>query len=180
MTTFIETFTGQAFQPLSPSVSDIRIADIAHSLSQQCRFSGHTREFYSVAEHSVRVSWLLQDWEMSRRTQLWGLLHDASEAYLVDIPAPVKKTHSLLGYRLAESEVMRAVCERFNLTRKQPDAVTKADAVLLATEARDLMPYRKEHWTSLLEPPLEAVITPWAPQEAERKFLTRYAELTGG
>src|ERR1017187_10636100 len=78
----ITTFSGIHFWPLLPNPADIRIEDIAHALSNQCRFAGHAREFYSVAEHSVRVSQLCPP-----EDALWGLLHDASEAYLTDVPA---------------------------------------------------------------------------------------------
>jgi hypothetical protein len=61
----------------------------------------------------------------------------------------------------------------------QPDCVTKADGVLLATEARDLMPFRKEHWSELKEAPLETQICTWEPRAAERKFLQRFVELSG-
>ena len=149
----------------------------AHALSQQCRFSGHTIVPYSVAEHSVRVSELLDREGASRIVQLWGLLHDASEAYLVDIPSPLKHTPAFDGYRIAEAWLMVAVCKRFGLPFHEPEEVRKADAVLLATEARDLMAYRPEHWAGLTERPLPGIIKPWQPESAKREFLARYEEL---
>ena len=83
---WIQTMSGVIFYPLDPRPEEIRIEDIAHALSHQCRFAGHCREFYSVAEHSVRVSR-----ELPQEFMLWGLLHDASEAYLVDLPRPIKR-----------------------------------------------------------------------------------------
>lgn len=174
---FIETFTGTRFRPLVPRNEDIKIQDIAHALSNQCRFSGHTREFYSVAEHSVRVSWLLERWGHDTQTQLWGLLHDASEAYLQDVASPLKRQSCFEPYRAAEVQLMRAVCHVFELSPKQPDAVTTADLTLLATEARDLMPYLPEHWATLTEAPLPEKITPWVPREARRKFFSRFVDL---
>ncbi len=174
---FIETATGVRFRPLMPRVKDIELRDIVHALSHQCRFSGHCREFYSVAEHSVRVSWLLKAWGHTPRVQMWGLLHDASEAYLQDVASPLKRTEHFAGYREAERKLMRAICDCFEIPRKQPEAVTKADAVLLATEARDLMPYRPEHWGALTAAPLPEVITPWASREARWKFISTYVEL---
>ena len=177
MDAFIETYSGIRFRPFVPHVPDIRLVDIAHALSHQCRFSGHSREFYSVAEHSVRVSWLLGTWGHSARVQLWGLMHDASEAYLQDVAAPLKRTSSFESYRDAERELMRAICECFSLQKKEPDVVRQADAVLLATEARDLMPFREDHWATLTEAPLETPITPWTPTAAKRKFISRFVEL---
>ncbi len=179
MHNFIETYLAEAFEPLNPDPEKILISDIAHALSNQCRFSGHTREFYSVAQHCVQVSWLLQDWETPRWIQLWGLLHDASEAYLVDIPSPLKSHPGFAAYRDAERWVMLAVCDRFGLPDQQPPAVASADRVLLATEARALMPFVPEHWEGLEAAPLSTPITPWTPSEAKRKFVNRFCELYG-
>lgn len=179
MTPFIETFTGAAFTPLSPLHADIWIEDIAHALSNQCRFSGHSKEFYSVAEHCVRVSWALEAWGEDEDVQLWGLMHDASEAYLVDLPTPLKQSEFGDAYRAAEAKLMRAICERFSLSEKQPEIVHVADAVLLATEARDLMPHKPEHWRNLMVRPLEGEIEPWAARWAEKMFLDRFRELDG-
>ena len=179
MTDYIETFTGVAFRPLDPNPADICIEDIAHALAHQCRFSGHTRRFYSVAEHSVRVAELLEAQGHTPDVLLWGLLHDASEAYLVDIPTPLKQSPMFDAYRLAEFVLNRAIAERFRVPALGIGHwhVGQADAVLLATEARDLMPYRPEHWGTLTAEPLEDVIVPWSPRTAERNFLRTYNRL---
>lgn len=192
---FIETFTGQAFYPLAPNVEDIRIADIAHALSQQCRFAGHTRVLYSVAEHSVRVSrWLknkfsgtqgkvrvqcsgTMQWLSPEEIQLSGLLHDGSEAFLVDLPTPLKDLPEFRPYRIAERRLMAQIFERFDLTFPLPDVVKEADGTLLVTEARDLMPYRKEHWGERGQQPLEEKIVPWTSLESEVEFLRTFAKL---
>ncbi len=174
---FIETYTGKRFFPLDPVVQDIDIVDIAHALSQQCRFSGHTIVPYSVAEHSVRVCSLLHSWGCSKHVQLWGLLHDASEAYLVDIPLPLKRSPAFAPYRAAEEALMHAVCLCFGLELKEPAAVRRADATLLSTEARDLMPFKPEHWAGLLEMPLYETIVPWPSGWARHAFLQSFEEL---
>lgn len=84
--TIINTFSGIEFDLLNPNPNDIDIEDIAHELSMLCRFNGHCKEFYSVAEHSVYVSY-----EIDEEFALIGLLHDAAEAYLGDVPTPLKK-----------------------------------------------------------------------------------------
>lgn len=173
MSPFIQTYTGGRFQPLAPRAIDIHILDIAHALSQLCRFSGHTATFYSVAEHSVRVSEAC-----APKDALWGLLHDASEAYLVDLPSPLKRHPSFEGYRKAETLVMAAVCTRFFLPWDMPDSVHRADAALLATEVRDLMSPVKKNWRTLTEAPLEKRIVPWTPHEAKSRFLERFRALT--
>ncbi len=177
--TFIETFSGLPFQPLTPRAEDIRIQDIAHALSHQCRFAGHTRVFYSVAEHCVRVSRLLDVCGHPRTVVLQGLLHDASEAYLVDIPKPLKESEVFAGYREIEGYLQAMIFEAFELPPRESRLVRTADAVLLATEARDLMPYRSEHWCDLPQPPLTEKIVPWSSAEAERAFLLRFESLGG-
>lgn len=175
---FIELRSGRRFTPLDPVAADICIDDVAHALSHQCRFSGHTRVHYSVAEHSVRVSELVEVWGCSRYTQLWALLHDASEAFLVDLPQPLK-AHETLGpaYRAAEAKVMEAVCDRFGLAHAEPPKVREADMVLLATEARDLMPFRPEHWSKLTHAPLPDTLVPWMPEIARHNFIARFTRI---
>jgi hypothetical protein len=141
-------------------------------LSREWRRAGHVREFYSVAEHSVRVSLACPPEHAA-----WGLLHDASEAYLVDLPRPLKR-FSEMGrlYMEAEARVMKAVCERFGLSSEQPEIVGKLDTVLLMTEKRDLMCAEPKPWEDT-EAPLDEIIRPWNPQRAALEFLHRYAEL---
>jgi 5'-deoxynucleotidase YfbR-like HD superfamily hydrolase len=170
---FIETFTGVKFYPLDPRLDDIFIVDIAHALANQCRFAGHCREPYSVAEHCVRVSWLLGEQHWDTLTQLEGLMHDASEAYLVDLPTPLKQSTFGRAYREAEMDLMAFIRRRFGLRDFEATAVKEADQTLLATEVRDLMPHIPEHWGSLTRP-LEEKIQPVSPREAKQMFLDRF------
>ena len=166
---WIQTYTGKKFRPLEAAPEDIDIRDIAHALALQCRFNGHCRVFYSVAEHSVRVSQVV-----SSEHALWGLLHDAAEAYLTDLPRPVKRQFE--DYRLAEEALLRVVAERFQLPWPLPDEVISVDGQLLATEARDLMGPRPDSW-GLLDEPLGETITPWTWEVAEQRFLQTYQML---
>jgi uncharacterized protein len=180
MKPFIETFTGRTFQPLSPVFADIQIEDIAHALANQGRFTGHTRFRYSVAEHSVRVSELLARRRCSRPVQLWGLMHDASEAYLVDLPTPLKSDPTIGdGYRRVEVALMEAVCQRFGLPSEEPAAVRLADADILATEVRDLMHGYRDYWLKLTGRAVKERIRPWGADVAEFEFLRQYRELGG-
>lgn len=178
MTPHIETFSGERFQPLAPQLSSIFIEDIAHALSNQCRFAGHTRVHYSVAEHSVRVSWLVEEWGADESVQLWALMHDASEAYLVDLPTPLKQSELGEPYRRAEAALMLAICDRFGMARTQPELVSVADSVMLATEARDLMPFKPGHWPYEIRP-LPDRISPWSSRMAEQHFIERFRDLDG-
>jgi uncharacterized protein len=176
----IETFSGRPFAPLAPIPAEIIIEDIAHALGNQGRFAGHSRFRYSVGEHSVRVSELLERTGHPYIVQLWGLLHDASEAYLVDLPTPLKYG-TLMGveYLKAEKALMRAICFRFALPPEEPEPVRVADAVLLATEVRDLMHPDRPHWKGLKGRPLAERIRPWGEGVAESEFLLRYRRLVG-
>lgn len=174
---FIELHSGRRFCPLNPVVSDIDILDIAHALSLECRFANQAKVHYSVAQHSCLVAQTLVDWGEDRETVRWGILHDAHEAYLCDIPSPMKEHPDFAPYREVEARVQRAVCERFGLPEKEPEAVRRADKVLLATEARDLMPFREAHWRGLTMPPLEIRIRPWAAHEAKSRFLQFFRSL---
>ena len=154
-----------------PRPEEINVIDIAHSLANQCRYAGHCREFYSVAQHSVIVSRIVP-----LEFQLWGLLHDAAEAYLVDLPRPLKR-FSAIGdaYRVVERRLMLAVCERFGLENDEPWCVHVADDVALMTEKRDLMPGLWK-WRETAQPLVET-IKPQSPAEAEGEFLGRAGEL---
>jgi uncharacterized protein len=166
---WIQTYSGKSFDPEDPRPEDFDLRDIAHALSLQCRFNGHCRVFYSVAEHSVRVSRIC-----SPDHALWGLLHDMAEAYVGDLPRPIKVT--LLEFQRHEARVLQAACVAFHLDWPMPPSVKRADDILLATEARDLMAPPPKSWR-LSEKPLSEVITPLTSLEAEAGFLRRYAEL---
>lgn len=170
---WIQTHSGRRFNPLNPYVDAIVIQDIAHSLSMQCRFTGHTKKFYSVAQHSVLVSYICDSSDA-----LWGLLHDASEAYLVDVPRPLKRSGKFDAYIEFEHNMMKAICKRFGLVEKEPPSVKKADTLLLSTEARDLMSPLHPDWTNRVEP-LPFTIIPWGPDHAKDMFMKRFFELTG-
>ena len=131
---FIGTFSGLRFWPLNPNPEKILIEDVAHSLAHQCRFGGHSSKFYSVAEHCVHVSQLCLP-----EHALWGLLHDASEAYLVDLPRPLKLLPEFAPYREAECRLQRAVAVRFGLPPDQPASVTEADDTMLWIKAHSLL-----------------------------------------
>lgn len=179
-----QTFTGRKVHTCAITAADIDIRDIAHALSMQCRFGGHCSRFYSVASHSLHVMEHVADWERCERLALEALLHDASEAYLVDVPRPVKCSSLLAGYRELEARVQLAIAERFGLSTDPDDhdIVRGADEVLLATEARDLMSPFAASW-NLRRSPAPFAVRCDGPEDAEQRFLyafDRLVALRGG
>jgi hypothetical protein len=172
---YFRTYTGRVIHPLDPKPHEISIFDIARSLSHICRFLGHTDAFYSVAQHCVLVSQ-----HVPQEDRLWGLLHDAPEAYLCDLPAPIKRDPQMAIYRIAEDRLMLAVCQRYGLRPEMPTSVMRADKVLLATEFRDVTTVDDPDWIidECGEKPLpEYHIAAWAPAYSEQMFLARFEEL---
>lgn len=169
---YIRTFTSKKFYHNDPKSKDICIEDIAHSLSLLCRFAGHVKEFYSVGQHSLLVSELCPP-----EDALWGLMHDASEAYCVDIPRPLKHSLGMEAYRHIEHNVMKAIAKKFRLAKEEPLSVKQADAILLVTEQRDLMLGGKMSDRGVN--PLSYKIHPLPSKEVEYLFLKRFKELKG-
>ena len=137
---FVETYTGSRFFPFDPRPSEIRLVDVAAGLAHTCRFGGHCRQFYSVAHHSLHVSDELAAEGHGPRVQLYGLLHDAAEAYLGDLPRPVKT--ELDRFVTVEDEILDAVWAAFELPAPSDEewaAVMAADDRLLAYEANELL-----------------------------------------
>ena len=171
---YIITYTGVKFTPFKPKAEDIRIEDIAHALAMTCRWGGHVREFYSVAQHSCIVS-------MLSSYPLIAILHDAAEAYLTDIPSLLKK--KLPTYCYAEDILQLAIYERFGCAPNtdEIEEIKKIDKAVMRLEYELLMPKNEYgigvditdvpeiHWNSLC-----AV----RPEIAERMFLDRFEELT--
>lgn len=167
---WICTQSGVAFYPLDPRAEDVRLDDIAHALSNKCRFTGHTRTFYSVAEHSVRGVWLGRRLRYPESVLRAFLLHDGSEAYLPDVARPIKA--ALTGFMEIEARVQAAVYEAFGIEVSAEDValVHKLDNIMLATERRDLMPARTASWV-LAEAPDYARVAGWLPRDAAAEFL---------
>lgn len=140
---YIRTNWLAKFYPLSPRINDIYINDIAHGLSCETRFCGQGG-FYSVAQHSVEVSKLFKN----KRLALYALLHDASEAYLKDVPAPIKHTPVFSEYLKAENLLQSLILIRFGLDAKLPKVIKNADKKCLSVEFNNLFIKHKRGWSS--------------------------------
>lgn len=171
---WIQTFSGKQFYALDPQPDDICIEDIAHALSRMCRYAGHCNKFYSVAEHSFLVAE-----NLAPEYQLAGLLHDASEAYLVDIPRPFK---SYLGnYYELEEKIMDAIYAKYAITHGFHDEVKKVDNAILIDERHQNLSTHgasDEEWCGI--PGIQGMgiqLKFWTPDEAEQQFLAFFDAL---
>jgi hypothetical protein len=167
---YIATVSGKCYYPTSPDPGELDIGDIAHALSNLCRYTGHTRRFYSVAEHSVLVSHIVPP-----ELAYVGLMHDATEAYLGDIARPVK--YLLPQYAELEEKNWRVIAQRFGLPLEIPEAVHKADSGICNAEMAELIPsfkaptYVAEFGKPNIKP------AGWLPSRAKYEFLRRFHEL---
>jgi hypothetical protein len=161
---WITTFSGKRFHYLDPQQAEIDINDISHALSLTCRFGGHCNQFYSVAEHSVRVCNIFPS------NPLAGLLHDAHEAYLHDIPRPIKKDMPI--YSQIADKIQKVIEMKYAVGSVKLKDLSIADDILLATEARDLLMNTKD-WQKLPFA-LSKKIVPMKMNEAEVEFLNKF------
>ena len=174
---YLQTVSGRRVNPFDPAPDEIDIADIARALGNQCRFGGHCRVFYSVAQHSVIVSELVEQRGGDAEDVFAALMHDASEAYLGDMPHPIKHRSPLgAAFKAAEEHLEQAIRERFGIKDGVPE-IKQADRALLATERR-VFSAENWHWPELdgVEP-LDLELVAWPPDEAVVAFRRRYAEL---
>jgi hypothetical protein len=174
MDEWILTYTHKKFHVLNPKPEDIDIRDIARALSMTCRFSGHVNSFWSVASHSILVSELV-----SQEHALTALLHDAAEAYLTDIPTPIKRSMGMAKeYREMEDRVLSVIMQKYGGCYPLPDEVEFVDHNIVGSEAIELFnefpDWVVERKLHLFDVPIKPV----GPEEAEKMFLKRFEELT--
>lgn len=129
----IRTVSGIYINVFEPTAEMICIEDIAHGLANQCRFGGHLPEFYSVAEHSLNCCYLIEEPEH----KLAALMHDASEAYLMDIPRPIKQR--LSNYKEIEDGLMKLIADVFGFEYPLHEKIKKVDETMLQIEWDCLM-----------------------------------------
>lgn len=172
---WIQTFSGKKFYPLDPRAEDVDIIDIAHSLSLLCRFTGHCREFYCVAQHSVHVAEVVAQLKPGLvELELAALCHDAAEAYFADIASPVKK--EITEIKAIEHRLEAAIATRYEYAFPYDEVVKKADLILLSTERRDLMATPPRPWSTYNEP-LDRALCAWSSGQAEKMFLNKFYDI---
>ena len=174
---YLQTVSGRWVNPFDPDPRQLDAGDIARALANQCRFGGHSRAFYSVAQHSVIVSRLVEERGGDVEDVFAALMHDASEAYLGDMPHPPKHRSPLgAAFKEAETHLEQAIRDRFAIRAGVPE-IKAADRALLATERRAFSA-ETWHWPELegVEP-LDLDLRAWSPERAAEEFAERYAEL---
>jgi len=181
MESYVETVSGKAFYFLNPQPEDFDIQDIAHALSMNCRYTGHCKSFYSVAEHSWNASRFLH--QEPREIQLAALLHDGSEAYITDIASPIKQ--HLPDYMKMEDNIMTALFKKYDLEYPLDSRVKYADLSMLSIEAHYLLTSRGDTWDmwkTRKRPPIDRTFRPLCmePRRAKTLFLDKFYELTNG
>lgn len=193
---WIQTATGIKFNLIAPEPGSMQLDDIAAALSKICRFNGHTKEFYSVAEHCVRMARELNCEGHPLMTQFWALMHDAVETYICDIPSPVKRAlddlswHYLLGYgsyKQLYDSLEKHLLSEFGIVMNpcRDQIVAVADKRMLATERQQLMGSMLElvsdaEWGGLggIEPYPDMFISCWTPFVAEGLFKREFDRIT--
>jgi uncharacterized protein len=169
----IKTFSGITLNFIEPAPKMIEIPDIAHGLSNVCRFAGQSSEFYSVAQHSVLVSRLVPP-----GLAKWGLLHDAAEAYIGDMARPLKRL--LPEYKKIEVGIMRVIAFRFDLEWPEPPEVKNADIYALALEGKRFMAGREDEY-GIADMKVSGMavnaLYSMTPADGKRLFMDRFKEL---
>lgn len=169
---WMQTYTGRQFWPIDPRPEEVFLDDIAPPLAKACRYAGHCEGFYSVAEHSVLVSLVVPP-----EDALTALLHDATEAYLVDVPRPVKQY--LQGYKEIENRLWGAISRKFELPQDMAQSIKEADNAVLLAEQQQIMKPPPAPWCVPGEPAPVRIIG-WDPERAEMFFRGRFEHITTG
>lgn len=175
---WMQTYSGRQFFPVQPKLEDILIEDIAHALAHQNRWAGHTRHPFSVGQHSVLCSRLVPEADA-----LWALLHDASEAYLVDVPRLIKRLPAMTMYRVIEAVLQKNIYLKFGLVGDEPETVKHADLLMMVAEAQDLLPTLHQGWPEPIRLGYAArpdfrITDCWSATRSKSEFLKRFEALT--
>lgn len=183
-TTWIQTYSGKKFWPLNPRPEDVDILDIAHALSNKCRFTGHCDRFYSVAQHSIAVyrSFSTAQENANNDAFMLSLLHDAAEAYMPDIASPIKA--HIPGIPEMEDKILKCIVERFginadNITKDDLEKIASVDRYMLYSEAFWLMPRKAGDWGFGNMERKPTPVIPVVPTIAESEFLASFVEAGG-
>jgi hypothetical protein len=173
---WVPTFTGHKLNPTSINPKDITIEDIGHHLSLQCRFAGATEKLCSVAQHSVMVAEYVWTETHSTHDALWGLLHDAAEAYVQDINIAVKDLIKVV-YDPLEERLLETIIAKYGLTWPEPEVVKRWDWIVGCNEAFSFIKKGSPKWFGV-EPVQKIYMTYWTAEYAEKAFVENFYHLS--
>lgn len=151
--------SGILFDVFNPNPEDLKVIDMGHALSHLCRYGGHCPKFYSVAQHSVLCSY----YPGTPKEQMEFLMHDTSEAFLIDLPRPIKR--NIPEYVRIENNLLEVIFKQFNLTFPLTDMVHQVDDAMLHYEYNEFFTNPNADFDF------------WSPEKAKAKFIERYEEL---
>lgn len=169
---WMETYTGRKFWPGNPRMEDITVFDIAHALAMKCRYNGHSQRFYSVAEHCVMLAGYARHKGWPVETQLHLLMHDGSEAYLPDVPRPIK--HFFPDLIKMEHRLDAMIRQWCGLHSAVPPVVKELDSRIIRDERLAIMGPSSNDWKTDALEALGVVVHAVDPSEAERLFLNSF------
>lgn len=170
---YVSTYSGHRFYVDECNIDEIPLFDIAHALSMNCRYNGHSERFYSVAEHSVLVSMLVPPEDAK-----WGLMHDVTEAFVPDVPRPFK--HLITGFKEFENVLAEKMALYYDLPWPEPESVKYIDKHIVGSEARVIFPEPPD-WVDFYDDVCpHDLIKGLPPNKACRLFMDRYEELFYG
>lgn len=175
---YIITYTGKKFNLLEPTLEMVDFEDIAHSQAMQCRWTGHCKYHYSIAQHAVLCSFL-----GPQETALKRLLHDASESYLGDMNRPLKHfTDAGDAYRRVEWPIQELIYDAAGVGGPEDRSVKIADEAMLYAEMEQLLPVVDNPTRGNNNPfgnakAANVIIVEMSPRQAERMFLDRFEQL---
>lgn len=165
---YITTYTGKHFDPTAPDASLFDVRDIAHALSLTCRGNGHVKTFFSVGQHCINCALEAEQRGFSKRVVLACLLHDASEAYMSDVPRPFK--HALPSYVEAEEKLLEMIYEKFlgsSLSEEEQKLVKIIDDDLLYYDLKVLLGETPAGEAPNLKIELDYTVQPFEKVEAQ-------------
>lgn len=178
MPTRLRTLSGPWLDLDNPDLDQLCIFDIAHGLSNTCRFAGQCRSFYSVAEHCCHLHDQLHSWGFPAKDCMAALLHDAAEAYLHDVSSPLKR--KLPEYKALERRVQDLINTRYGVV--MPGVLKKYDVELFKREFSSLYTVTEVdvRWVGPLRTLADRKLRCWFPPRAKREFLYRFHKWTKG
>lgn len=133
---YITTYLGINFKIFDPDPKQVFIEDVAHALSHLCRYGGHSKSFYSVAQHSIAASYLVKP-----ENAFCALLHDSTEGYMIDLPRPIK--YKMGQYRIVENKLYSVIAEKFDLPLIMPEEVHLIDNLMISEYEWDYFMLKK-------------------------------------